>query len=483
MRWFIALLIGASTWASTPAVAAATATRGPWAQLALGDLRAVHDLIRDNHPGAVDPQNPTFRHWLETGLAQSETEAAAAENYADYRRSLRRYVNGFRDIHVALDVVSTTGQGVWPGFIVAAGDKDAATVRVSEEKALPVGSELLGCDGQTLDQLLAGRVDPYFYNNDIPHWRRDFYNRLFYLPRTDTKRLSSCRFKTAAGVVARPLEWREVADDKFTTLFQKANDAVDLPPMGLSQVDGIWYIRIPTFGGYNIEETRKDLAALEADITKNVDALRTAPKIVIDVRDNNGGDSSWGNRIAYALWGKGMIDSIVQTVSSKEYTEFRASPANLAHYRAMAADPGANPQVKEYATAAVSAMADALSHGQALAPVKEPIQATIVAPANTVHGKVYVLTRGCGSACLDFLDVVLHTPGVVQVGLPTLADAVYMESSGLVSLPSGLAAVAYPTKVIRDRVRKHNEWYEPKIRWSGGPMTEQALSEWIKSLP
>ena len=95
-----------------------------------------------------------------------------------------------------------------------------------------------------------------------------------------------------------------------------------------------------------------------------------------------------------------------------------------------------------------------------------------------------MLTEGCGSACLDFLDVALHTPGVTQIGPPMLADAVcLLESSGMVPLPSGLAEFAYPTKVIRDRVRKHNEWYEPKIHWPGGPMTEAALVKWVKSLP
>jgi len=101
---------------------------------------------------------------------------------------------------------------------------------------------------------------------------------------------------------------------------------------------------------------------------------------------------------------------------------------------------------------------------------------------NPVKGQVYILTRGCGSACLDFLDLALIVPGVTQIGLPTLADAIYTETSGLVPLPSGLSGLGYSMKKIIRR-RQHNQWYEPKIRWPGGPMTDEAVAAWIKSLP
>ena len=123
------------------------------------------------------------------GWRNPTKEAGDAQNYADYRRALRRYVNGFRDIHVALGVVGPTGPGLWPGFIVAADDDGVAKVRVSEEARLAVGSQLLGLrrDGKSRRCSRTASI-PISTTTSIPHSRRDFYNRLFI-----------CHFRTPSG--------------------------------------------------------------------------------------------------------------------------------------------------------------------------------------------------------------------------------------------------------------------------------------------
>jgi hypothetical protein len=105
-------------------------------------------------------------------------------------------------------------------------------------------------------------------------------------------------------------------------------------------------------------------------------------------------------------------------------------------------------------------------------------------PPNPVTGRVYFLTdNACGSACLDFADLMHQLPGVVQVGLPTSADTVYMDIASA-PLPSGLATLGWGMKVYRDRARGNNVWYDPKYRWPGGPMNDdEAVVRWIKSLP
>jgi hypothetical protein len=37
-------------------------------------------------------------------------------------------------------------------------------------------------------------------------------------------------------------------------------------------------------------------------------------------------------------------------------------------------------------------------------------------------------------------------------------------------------------KVYRNRLRANNEWYEPKIRWPGGVMSDEAVTTWIALL-
>ena len=97
-------------------------------------------------------------------------------------------------------------------------------------------------------------------------------------------------------------------------------------------------------------------------------------------------------------------------------------------------------------------------------------------------GRVFLLTDGaCASACLDFTDVVRRLPNVTHVGLPTSADAVYIDNTEAM-LPSGLALLSYSLKVYRNRVRANNEWYEPAVRWPGGVMSDEAVAGWIAKL-
>jgi len=130
------------------------------------------------------------------------------------------------------------------------------------------------------------------------------------------------------------------------------------------------------------------------------------------------------------------------------------------------------------------AIAAALKNHQPLARLEGKSAPPGAAPPNPMQGKVYFLTdNACGSACLDFADIVRRMPGVIHIGLPTYADSVYMEANGRL-LPSGLATLQYPMKVYRNRLRKNNEFYVPQIVWTGGPMTDDgAMIAWVKSLP
>jgi hypothetical protein len=77
--------------------------------------------------------------------------------------------------------------------------------------------------------------------------------------------------------------------------------------------------------------------------------------------------------------------------------------------------------------------------------------------------------------------MILRVPGVVHIGLPTSADSVYMDVN-VVDLPSGVARLVYPMKVYRHRLRGNNRWYEPKLMWPGGEMTDAEVAAWVKLL-
>jgi len=148
---------------------------------------------------------------------------------------------------------------------------------------------------------------------------------------------------------------------------------------------------------------------------------------------------------------------------------------------------GAGSPAEARARAAAASMARALAAGKPLWREEESAKsappAGTRAPANPVAGRVFLLTdAGCGSACLDFADMVRAMPGARHVGRTTAADSVYMEARVL-ALPSGVANLFFPTKVYRNRPRGNNQPYVPHDVWTGDIGDTAALQRWILSLP
>jgi hypothetical protein len=128
---------------------AADAVAEPWVLLTQRDLQSIHDTLAANHPGPVDPQSDRYRRWLEDGLP------AAAE-----------------------------GGNV------------------------PLGAELLACDGKTTDQLMKERLDPYYWNADIPHDRWNSLPKLFQFTPGDTNgRMASCSLGIDGTTKSVDLHW------------------------------------------------------------------------------------------------------------------------------------------------------------------------------------------------------------------------------------------------------------------------------------
>ena len=187
---------------------------------------------------------------------------------------------------------------------------------------------------------------------------------------------------------------------------------------------------------------------------------------------------------AVALWGEAWVQRVEE---SFDWThDVRVSKANLSKVNEIIEADKKNgmQEALPYWTSVLSSMESARAAGRSLARIDAPPSPPSgPPPPDPISGRVFLLTDGgCGSACLDFADLLRRLPGVAQIGTPTFADAVYMDVNEA-RLPSGMATLSYGMKVFRHRVRANNQWYEPKYRWPGGAMTENSLAEWIRSLP
>lgn len=460
-RWFVLLLAALLLGAAPPE---------NWAALAGRDLETIHRTLADNHPGAVNADDPGFARWLDRGYAEARRRAAGARTYADYVRALRFYVAGFRDGHTQL-ALEPRGGRIWPGLLVARAEDGAIRVAAADPgSAAPEGSRLIACDGKSAERMIDAEIAPYYANPAIPASRDAAIFRLFVRSDSDTRLPRLCSFDRGGRRIEGQLRWRPAEGDAYKAAFEHAYPSV-APAMGVRQVDGIWLVSIPSFGD------EAGLGRLLTELGKHVAELRTGT-VVLDMRGNGGGNSFWGVRIAAMLWDWPLVTRVTSGFDTRQ--DFRASPA----VRASAAANAARSPSNSYWAKSVAAIDAAIAAGRPYAPAGEPPAApTGPAPESPLEGKVYLLTDGiCASACLDFADLVLRLPNVTHIGRTTSADAIYMDLAQPVPLPSGLGKLYYPMKLYRYRARGHNQPYVPAITWPGGPMRDEAVIAWVRTL-
>ncbi len=460
--------------------AASRAAESPWAELARTDIVRMAALMRDNHPGPVDPENPAYAQRLEAIYPRALEKAASAASFFDYKRAILFYTNAFRDGHTGVIFKVDPTAYEWPGFDVVLGDDGVYRIEQAEP-GLPVkpGDVVESCDGRAIDQLMHERIDPYYWNVDLPHERSLHAAKLFVLEAGDEpSRIGACRIRDGGSSRDVALAWRPLPRERADQL--RAKHFYEGAPT-LTRSGGAWIVRLPTFMFQTPEQTA-DIERLLAQMKAHQSELR-AGRVVLDLRGNTGGGSDWGDEVAVLIWGEPTVRRVA---GSFDWTvDWRASPANLqkiddtiARYRKnnlTEALPGL--------TATRDAISRALSEGRPLARVPNPPDAAAApAPPSPFNGRAYVVTDGfCASACLDFMDIARRMPNTLQVGWPTSADTVYIDNT-LVTLPSGLAFFGYSMKVYRHRVRSNNQWYDPQVRWPGGPATDDAVAAWLARL-
>jgi hypothetical protein len=451
-----------------------------WAAAAQTDIDWIYATLRDNHPGPPDPERRRFAAWLEEGRTITLSNAKLASSQADYWRAVRGYTNGFRDGHIWFAPSHPAFE--WPGFLTQRGDDGRARVTVnSGVPQIPLGAQLIECDGSGADALLQRLVNPYQWNADIPHERNAASVFLFAPLANDPLRPQACQFAVQGRVFSHALLWKAVSLESRNDLLNKASGSVPTA-LGLRQVGGVWFVSLPTFNFQG--DGAAAMQALLKKLQVQAKRLHAARWVVLDVRGNTGGNSGWGSDVAKALYGDAAIDRIEgQFDWTVDWRASAQNAASLRYYASVAQNNGQEEDARNRIELA-EALEQAAQKGQTYWRQNEPHKVAAKAPqvASPFKGRVFLLTdNACASACLDFADIARRLPGVVHVGLPTSADAVYIDNTGG-ELPSGQGNLSYSMKVYRNRIRGHNEWYEPAVRWPGGPMADKALAVWVRAL-
>jgi hypothetical protein len=459
-----------------------------WAATLRSDAQAFHDEIAANHPGPVNALDPDFAKRNDAALASALKRAGQVNDYPGYRFAMSAYAASFDDGHVAAfpSDMAPPLASQWPGFLTGF-DASGAQVVMSraDDASLPLGAKLTECDGRKADALAADNVGTFDGRWFLASRRALRGGRLFVDQGNPfIRRPVRCIFTIDGKPVAVTLDWKAIADGDLVRRLGDTNQRTREPIGAKTLADGTRWFTMSGFDGNPAGEDAKALTPMLAAMRADREALRRAPRIVLDLRGNNGGSSDWSYQVAQILWG----EAAVAAISDDSYVEWRASPAILdamKTYQARSdAAPDTAPRIKAYFAKIVDGLTQAIASNRGLwrepsDPDDAPKDKLVVSPLGV---PVYFITdTGCGSACLDAVDL-WRAMGAIQVGQETGADTLYMDVRNP-ALPSGLTRIAVPMKVYRDRPRGSNVPVKPDFPYAGDLRDTRRLAAWIATLP
>ncbi len=252
-----------------------------------------------------------------------------------------------------------------------------------------------------------------------------------------------------------------------------------MPRFGIEKlINGTAWIHLHTF-----EPKQEEIAKLNELITA-LPSLRSQ-KVVIDIRGNGGGDSTWGDELLKSLFGVEHVNEALFKANQAVYTEWRASPENIEHAKGLVEQlkgefGETHPMIKQMEIT-YEGMLTAYSKGESFYSDtgSPPPQSASSAPKLFNGPLIVIIDRKCGSACLDFIDSLKALNANISfLGETTNADSVYMELRR-VALPSNKGFLGYPIKVYRNRPRGHNVPYHPDIPYTGDLQETHKLQNFV----
>lgn len=426
------------------------------------DILAAIQFLEIRHPGMYNPFDQDFPAKLERARTEALAAASLVENEEDRFLAIRIINRALADGHARVQF-GYNGRGhQWPGFH-GAWRGDGLYVTTESDTGPPRGSMLLSCDGQAAEDLIRGEAFQFFGRPDeAGQWWQlagSFFRRsaLSVAPEPE-----NCRFRAPDGTEQTvEMNWEPTPDDYWRQIPRH-----EPAPLGLAdRGNGIQWVTLSTFG-----PDPDGVAAYERlfqDLYTQASELTESRAIVLDLRGNNGGSSTWSRRVAEHLWGEEAVDWALADYFRDTDQWYLADQGNIAYFESVAPELRERGllEIAEWAEETHKSLQAAYNSGERF--YKIPFGAELLAEAEPTEPRelppVYVITDGgCVSACLDAVDTFTRFDNVKLVGAPTSADTVYLEVH-TEPLPIGRGFVLLPTKIWVNRPRGSGEVYHPDI--------------------
>lgn len=446
------------------------------------DISASYQILREHHPGVHNPFDPKFASRLEKAKDRALLESERVLTAEDRVLAIEVINQMLGDGHARIQVGYNGSLGDWPRFSAAwRGDGLYVT---SSLDAVPVrGAKLLSCDGQEARSLIKKEMLRTLGRpNEAGQWwvfAGNYFNRgkLSAQPAP-----ANCQFVNPDRTIANvPLKWEPYPNEEFERQIASAQPQ----PVGMARLpEGIRWITLSSFSpdASQIAEYKKIFDALDAQ-PPEFQGDRT---IVLDLRGNKGGSSTWPQKVAEHIWGKQAVDWALADYFRHTEVWYLADSANIAHFR------NAAEKMRERGLVDLAEWAEGLSNSLQSTSAKgqrffrEPYGKQLLSSAKPTTQRrtppIYVvIDGGCVSACLDAVDIFTRFRNVKLVGAPTSADTEYLEIRRQ-RLPSGRGSVILPTKIWINRPRKAGQVYHPDVMvtdldWTTSTMVSRILKD------
>jgi hypothetical protein len=473
-----------------------TAATGPdapidWQKAAVGDIEAAYRITAAEHPGMVDKSNPNFAKLLERARSDALALAARVTTAGGYDAVMSRFKSVLNDGHAGTyaavpDKIATPVQ--WPGF-VAAWRGNAMFVYKAAPGGPAEGARITGCDGTPIKTLIERNVFAYRHGRQsLGDWWA--YARLTLIDRGNPfiARAVACTFETAGKATTQTLKWGPLPDYYQSWKDGSANG--DRLPVGITErAPGLFWVAMPTF--QPDEGERAAYKAINAAITAKRASLLKARAIVLDLRFNQGGSSTWSNNLAALLWGQPRYDRVRGAYDAAVRTWWRPTDANekmLRAYAGMSRQQG-DSEAETFMIALANRFATARAIGgpfvveeDAVVPERpERPPENLPGDPAALTTPVYVIVPGqCASACLDAVDYFKLFPNTVLIGAPSSSDSTYMDVRSEL-LPSGMGGVIIPMKMYVNRPRGNGVFYRPDIEMTDFDWSTESFQRRIET--
>lgn len=472
----------------------AVANTESWSKMALEDLATIKSELQANHPGAIDPENPSFAEWLDRGYLEASKLARSADSFGGYYFSLRRYADGFNDSHLNVNLFTKFAnyENLWPGFTVILQNNNFIVADLSDRSDLDLnlfnnklpqpGDRLIACDRKSARTIFETNILPFYGIDGLIASERISTPRLMFDEGNPfIKMPSRCTFEDKLGRYNLNLNWQAISSEQKENIIYSVVRG-NPPEIGFREVKpGFFWITLSSFAGQDMEKLEEVIKTA----SENKNKLQKSDIIVFDMRGNDGGVAGFGRNLLNGIWGEDFTDRLPG--GDADAVEYRPSRDNLAVWKQRRSEwvkeLGENHEIIKYADEIISGLEQALKNGDTFYHIPgDSLSKEKAIPPDEVIPKIYLLSDGaCKSACLDFADWVLSIPNAELIGAETNADTQYIENRAA-DLPSQKGYLWFSMKVWRGRVRGVNQPYQPTHQWQGKNWHTEDLENWVLEL-